>query len=54
MGNNNRILADVIIDGFSYDSVGIRYKGFSSASVNRIKNPFNIKLDFVKNNQNHF
>ncbi len=53
-GNNNRVLADIIIDGYSYDSVGVRYKGFSSASVNRTKNPFNIKLDYIKNNQNHF
>ena len=37
-GNNNRVLADIIIDGYSYDSVGVRYKGFSSASVNRTKN----------------
>ena len=30
IGDNNRILADIIIDGSSYDSVGVRYKGFSS------------------------
>ena len=46
-GNNERILANIIIDGLSYDSIGIRYKGFSSVSVNRIKNPFNIKLDYI-------
>ena len=38
-GDNGRILADLFIDGFSYDSVGVRYKGFSSVSINRVKNP---------------
>ena len=53
LGDNDRILADLIIDGESYDSVGVRYKGFSSVSVNRIKNPFNIKLDYIINGQDH-
>ena len=39
-GNNERILADLIIDGVEYDSVGVRYKGFSSVSVNRLKKSF--------------
>ena len=52
-GDNERILADLIIDGSPYDSVGVRYKGFSSVSVNRIKNPFNIKLDYVIDGQDH-
>ncbi len=52
-GDNERILADLIIDGLLYDSVGVRYKGFSSVSVNRIKNPFNIKLDYVIDGQDH-
>ena len=51
--NNDRILADIVIDGSSYDSVGVRYKGFSSVSVNRIKNPFNIKLDYIIDGQDH-
>ena len=53
LGDNDRILANLTIDGVSYDSVGVRYKGFSSVSVNRIKNPFNIKLDYIINNQDH-
>ena len=53
LGDNDRILADLIIDGENYDSVGVRYKGFSSVSVNRIKNPFNIKLDYVIDGQDH-
>ena len=52
-GLENRTLADVEIDGVYYDSVGVRYKGYSSVSVNRIKNPFNIKLDYIINDQNH-
>jgi len=52
-GDNERILADLIIDGSTYDSVGVRYKGFSSVSVNRVKNPFNIKLDYVIDGQDH-
>ena len=35
-GDNERILADLIIDGSPYDSVGVRYKGFSSVSLNRV------------------
>lgn len=53
LDNNDRILADLIIDGNDYDSVGVRYKGFSSVSVNRIKNPFNIKIDYVIEGQDH-
>ena len=53
LGDNDRILADLIIDGENYDSVGVRYKGFSSVSVDRIKNPFNIKLDYVIGGQDH-
>lgn len=51
-GENNRLLASVMIDGQWYDSVGVRYKGFSSFSTSRTKNPFNIKLDYVIN-QDH-
>ena len=52
-GSKNRILADILIDGNTYDSVGVRYKGFSSVSVNQIKNPFNIKLDYIIDDQSH-
>ncbi|MBT6440378.1 MAG: hypothetical protein HOK72_11795, partial [Flavobacteriales bacterium] len=44
-GNEGRLMGNLVIDGASYFNVGVRYKGFSSASVNRTKNPFNIKLD---------
>ena len=53
VGDNDRILADLTINGSTYDSVGVRYKGFSSVSVNRVKNPFNIKLDYIIDGQDH-
>ena len=52
-GLEERLLASVEIDGSMYDSIGVRYKGFSSVSINTVKNPFNIKLDYIDNNQNH-
>ena len=52
-GDKDRLLATVAINGLTYDSVGVRYKGFSSVSVNRIKNPFNIKLDYAIDGQDH-
>ena len=53
VGDDERLVANIEIDGNQYDSVGVRYKGFSSVSINTIKNPFNIKLDYVDNNQSH-
>ena len=48
-----RILASIKIDGNQYDSVGIRYKGYSSVNITQIKNPFNVKLDFIIDDQEH-
>lgn len=48
-GNNGRLLADVEINGVSFDSVGIRYRGGSTYDSGNAKNPLNIKLDHVKN-----
>jgi|GEM_PF-69574 len=48
----DRLLGTAIIDGVTYDSVGVRYKGNSSYNSSRVKNPFNIKLDYVKSSQN--
>lgn len=45
-GAGNRLLGSLKIDGTPLDSVGIRYKGYSSVSTNRLKNPFNIDLDY--------
>jgi len=47
--NEDRILADIIVDGITYDSVGVRFKGNSSYHPDRVKNPFNIKIDYVRN-----
>lgn len=52
-GEKNRLTGSISIDGLRYEGVGIRYKGFSSVSVNRRKNPFNIKLDYTISGQNH-
>ena len=52
-GDKDRLVASLIVDGYSYDSVGVRYKGFSSASITRTKNPFNIKLNYLIQGQSH-
>lgn len=52
-GNKERMQATLFIDGIQYDSVGVRYKGYSSASIDRVKNPFNIKLNYLIEGQNH-
>ena len=51
-GEEGRLLGTAIINGAQYDSVGVRYKGNSSYSPNRVKNPLNIKLDYVIEDQN--
>jgi len=49
IGNGDRLLADsVIINGTAFDSAGVKYKGNSSYNPNNAKNPLNIKLDYVK------
>ncbi len=52
-GQEQRLLASVEINGELFDSVGIRYKGFSSVSTDRDKNPFNIKLDYIIDGQDY-
>ena len=44
----DRVLADLTVDGILYDSVGVRFKGNSSYNNGGNKKPFNIKLDYVK------
>jgi spore coat protein CotH len=46
-GGEGRLIGTAVIDGVRFDSVGVRYKGFSSYNPSRKKNPFNIKLDEV-------
>jgi len=48
-----RLLGSVVIEGTTLDSVGVRFKGFSSWNANFNKNPFNIKLDYVKKDQEY-
>ncbi|MEM7038558.1 MAG: CotH kinase family protein, partial [Bacteroidota bacterium] len=52
-GEEERLEGVVEIDGTRLEGVGIRYKGFSSVSVNRRKNPFNIKLDYTDPDQHY-
>ena len=39
---------NVTINGISYDSVGVKYKGNSTYNANQTKNPFHIELDTYK------
>ncbi|MEZ5196263.1 MAG: CotH kinase family protein [Bacteroidales bacterium] len=50
-GQEGRLLGTVSINGVEYDSVGVRYKGNSSYTANQVKNPLNIKLDYVISGQ---
>lgn len=53
IGSEARLGGDVSIDGVVYPKIGVRYKGYSSYSSNRDKNPFNIDLDYALPDQNH-
>ena len=49
-GADGYIMASQVkVNGVSFDSVGVKYKGNSSYSVASNKNPFNISLDEYKN-----
>jgi len=50
-GNEERLMGSVTINGLEFDSVGVRYKGNSTYNANQIKNPLNIKLDYIINDQ---
>lgn len=48
------LMADsVVINGSAKDSVGVKYKGNSTFSENNAKNPFNISLDYIQDNQDY-
>jgi len=50
--NGKRLIADsILIDGLKDENVGIKYKGNSSYNVNNVKNPMNIRLDYINNGQ---
>jgi spore coat protein CotH len=50
-GDEERLIGTVIINGEFFDSVGVRYKGNSTYQPNQVKNPLNIKLDHVIDDQ---
>ncbi len=50
-GSDFRLIGAVSLNGEQFDSVGVRYKGNSSFNASQVKNPLNIKLDFVKGKQ---
>lgn len=50
-GEEERLMGSVSINGQVFDSVGVRYKGNSTYNANQVKNPLNIKLDYIINNQ---
>jgi spore coat protein CotH len=48
------IIADSVrVNGVSFDSVGVKYKGNSTYSATYKKNPFHIELDYIKGNQDY-
>ncbi len=46
-GNDERLLGSAVINGEPFDSVGVKYKGNSTYSSNNAKNPLNISLDYM-------
>jgi len=50
-GDEERLVGSVSINGQVFDSAGIRYKGNSTYSANQVKNPLNIKLDHIIDDQ---
>ncbi len=52
-GEDARLVGDLWVDGTFIPDVGVRYKGYSSYSPSRVKNPFNIKLDHVHPGQDY-
>ena len=54
-GKDGRLVGKVIVNGKTYDQVGIRYKGnssyFSVRKSGRSKLPFNVKVDHIKKDQ---
>ena len=52
-GNDERLTGDVVIDGTLLQGVGVRFKGYSSYSPGRVKNPFNIDLNHTVQGQDY-
>lgn len=51
LGEEERLVGTAVINGVQFDSVGVRYKGSSSYNPNQLKNPLNIKLDYIIEDQ---
>lgn len=52
-GNDERLTGDMEIDGTMLQGVGVRFKGYSSYSPGRVKNPFNIDLNHTVQGQDY-
>lgn len=52
-GEEGRLVCDVSLNGKSFSKAGIRFKGFSSYDKDRLKNPFNVDLDYTYKHQNY-
>ncbi|MEI6696668.1 MAG: CotH kinase family protein [Bacteroidota bacterium] len=52
-GENGRLVCNVTVNGKSFPKSGIRYKGYSSYDVSRMKNPLNIDLNFTFKHLNY-
>ena len=49
--DEERLIGTALVNGEQFDSVGVRYKGNSSYNPNQVKNPLNIKLDHIIEDQ---
>jgi hypothetical protein len=48
------VIADSVrINGVTFDSVGVKYKGNSSYNANNNKNPMHLQLDYIKGSQDY-
>jgi spore coat protein CotH len=51
--SDNKLLAQININGTVFDSVGVNYKGNSSYNANNLKNAFHIELDYMVDGQDY-
>jgi hypothetical protein len=52
-GDEERLMGTAVVNGIQFDSVGVRYKGNSSYNSRNTKNPLNIKLDYMIDDQEY-
>ncbi|MFZ4399473.1 MAG: CotH kinase family protein [Bacteroidales bacterium] len=52
-GEDGRLICDISVNGKNFPKAGIRYKGYSSYDVSRMKNPFNIDLNYTYKQLNY-